>query len=162
LFLNKTCFNGLYRENSKGKFNVPFNQSRGQITFAQLDNLLAASKKLEKASLRNASFTSVQDFVRAGDLVYFDPPYVPLSDTSSFTDYVSDGFGKSQQEELLELASQLRQTGAFVVLSNSYTPWVVENYKKRDFKIYEVKAKRMVAAKTSSRSAVSEAVILGY
>jgi DNA adenine methylase len=162
LFLNKTCFNGLYRENSKGKFNVPFNKSRGQITFVQLDNLLSASKRLQSASLRNASFISVQDFVRAGDLVYFDPPYVPLSDTSSFTDYVSDGFGKSQQEELLELASQLRQTGAFVVLSNSYSPWVVENYKKHEFKIFEVKAKRMVAAKTSSRSAVSEALILGY
>lgn len=162
LFLNKTCFNGLYRENSKGKFNVPFNQSRGQITFVQLEHLLAASEKLQNTSLRNESFSSVKSFAQSGDLVYFDPPYVPLSETSSFTDYVSAGFGKSQQEELLKLASELRQTGAFVVLSNSYSPWVIENYKKFEFTIYEVKARRMVAARSASRSAVSEAVIVGY
>lgn len=162
LFINKTCFNGLYRENSKGKFNVPFNQSRGQITFVQLEHLLRASEKLQNTILRNDSFSSVKDFVQSGDLVYFDPPYVPLSETSSFTDYVSDGFGKSQQEELLELAGALRQTGAFVVLSNSYSPWVIENYKKFEFTIYEVKARRMVAARSASRSAVSEAVIVGY
>lgn len=160
LALNKTCFNGLYRENTKGMFNVPYNQAKSQVRFLNTDNFLSASSKLQNADLATRSFETVLDLAVPGDLTYFDPPYVPLTATSSFTSYSAGGFGESSQRTLLGVAKELVAKGVFVVLSNSYSDWVVKNYTSAGFKVLEISAKRLVAAKATSRTAVSEALIV--
>ena len=162
LFLNKTAFNGIYRENSKGQFNVPFNQAENEIGFIQLEEWGQAAACLQNADIHCGGFETALSNVKPQDLVYFDPPYVPLSETASFTGYSSKGFDENMQLELINVAKNIRDLGAHVVLSNSYTPWVVENYTKSGFRVEEILARRMVAAKSSSRAAVSEAVILGF
>jgi DNA adenine methylase len=162
LFLNKTAFNGVYRENSKGQFNVPFNQAKSEIGFIQPEEWRQAAACLQNADIYCGGFETVLSNVKPQDLVYFDPPYVPLSETASFTGYSSKGFDENMQIELIDAAKNIRDLGAQVVLSNSYTPWVIENYTMAGFRVEEISARRMVAAKSSSRAAVSEAVILGF
>lgn len=160
LALNKTCFNGLYRENAKGLFNVPYNQGKSQVRFLNKENFLNAAKKLQQAELSARSFETVLDWAQPGDLAYFDPPYVPLTLTSSFTGYSAAGFGESRQKELITVAKELVSKGVYVVLSNSYSDWIIKNYTSAGFKVIEISAKRLVAARASSRSAVSEALIV--
>ncbi len=160
LALNKTCFNGIYRENAQGKFNVPFNQSKGVVKFFDVSAFQSASEKLQLATLNNLSFESVLDYAKAGDLVYFDPPYVPLSDTASFTGYSALGFDMGLQEKLVDVAVQLRDSGTYVILSNSHVPWVVDAYTKRGFNVKAVPARRLVSASAKSRKPVLEALIV--
>ncbi len=160
LALNKTCFNGIYRENALGKFNVPFNNATKNISFAEKDNFMRASEELRAAQICEDGYLEVETRAESGDLVYFDPPYVPLSPTSSFTSYHASGFGESQQRELLELSVRLRDKGVHVVASNSYSPWILENYSKAGFEIRPVKVMRGIAAKASSRSEIAEALIV--
>lgn len=159
LALNKTAFNGLYRENSSGQFNVPFNQASKTVRFCQRDNFFAASEALRAAKLTAASFDSVLDEIRSNDFVYFDPPYVPISKTSDFTGYAAKGFDMELQRRLVEVARECSARGAHVLLSNSYTPWVETNYKSAGFRVEKVLAKRLVAARASSRQPVFEAII---
>lgn len=159
LALNKTAFNGLYRENSSGQFNVPFNQATKTVRFCQKDNFFASSEALGVAKLSAASFDSVLDEIRSNDFVYFDPPYVPISKTSDFTGYAAKGFDMQLQEQLVEVAKECSDRGAHVLLSNSYTQWVESNYEAAGFKVEKVLAKRLVAARASSRTSVYEAVI---
>ena len=159
LALNKTSFNGLYRENSSGQFNVPFNQATKTVRFCQKDNFFASSEALGVAKLSAASFDSVLDEIRSNDFVYFDPPYVPISKTSDFTGYAAKGFDMQLQEQLVEVAKECSDRGAHVLLSNSYTQWVESNYEAAGFKVEKVLAKRLVAARASSRTSVYEAVI---
>lgn len=161
LALNKTCFNGLYRENSKGKFNVPFNQAKGQVNFIIEDNFFSASEILQGTTLHNESFESVLNRAGSNDFVYFDPPYVPLTPTANFTSYNSDGFNMLDQLKLVSVAKELKNSGCSVVLSNSYTPWVIEHYEKIGFSVFPVEARRAIAAKTISRKPVLEALIIG-
>lgn len=160
LALNKTCFNGLYRENAKGIFNVPYNQAKSHVRFLNPENFLNASNKLQNADLSTRSFETVLDLAVTGDLAYFDPPYVPLTETSSFTSYSAGGFGESSQKTLIRVAKELVAKGVYVVLSNSYSEWIVENYTAAGFKVLEISAKRSVAARATSRAAVSEALIV--
>jgi DNA adenine methylase len=160
LALNKTCFNGIYRESASGKFNVPFNNSSRAISFAERENLFLASDDLRAAEILENGYQEVEARAERGDLVYFDPPYVPLSPTSSFTSYHASGFGESQQRELLDLSVRLKSKGVHVVASNSYSPWILENYSKAGFEIKPVKVMRGIAAKASSRSQISEALIV--
>jgi DNA adenine methylase len=160
LALNKTCFNGIYRENIAGQFNVPFNNSTKEIAFADWDNFVRASECLKDAEIFSNGYKEVESRAEPGDLVYFDPPYVPLSPTSSFTGYHATGFGEHQQKELLELCVRLKMRGVHVISSNSYSPWVVENYSKAGFEIRPVKVMRGIAAKASSRQEVAEALIV--
>ncbi|MDA0246802.1 MAG: Dam family site-specific DNA-(adenine-N6)-methyltransferase [Actinobacteria bacterium] len=159
LALNKTAFNGLYRENSSGQFNVPFNQASKTVRFCQKENFFAASQALSAAKLTSASFDSVLKEIRSNDFVYFDPPYVPISKTSDFTGYAAKGFDMRLQERLVEVAKECSDRGAHVLLSNSYTQWVKSNYEAAGFKVEKVLAKRLVAARASSRTLVYEAVI---
>lgn len=162
LALNKTCFNGLYRENAKGEFNVPFGHSKSKVSFANSDTFSSASRALQGATLQTKGFEAVLEAAKAGDFVYFDPPYVPLNTTSAFTNYQAAGFDLLMQQRLISVARELREKGVYVMLSNSLTPWVLENYSQAGFRVEEVDAKRMVAARVSSRSTVKEALILGY
>jgi len=158
LFLNKTAFNGLYRENAKGQFNVPFNNSKA---LKLLDPIQVAlnSKALSGAKLQACCYREAVRSAKSGDLAYFDPPYVPLSDTSAFTDYTKSPFGQTAQEELRDLALDLRARGVHVILSNSYSPIVKDLYKT--FDLHQLQINRLVAAESTSRGKISEYLIVG-
>ena len=158
LFLNKTSFNGLYRENSKGEFNVPFNNKEKLVLFDK-QNIFQNSQALSGAHLSTSTFSDAAMKARKGDLVYFDPPYIPLSSTSAFTDYTKSSFGPEAQIQLRDIASQLVSRGSTVVLSNSYSPEVKRLYK--DFELHELRINRLVAASNSSRGSISEYLIVG-
>ncbi len=120
LFLNRTCYNGLYRLNSKGQFNAPFGRYR-RPRLVDVTNLRAAARALQRVELRVADFTAVLDSARPADLVYFDPPYVPVSGTSSFTAYTGSGFDQHAQLRLAETFRALAERGCNLLLSNSNT-----------------------------------------
>lgn len=159
IYLNRTCYNGLYRENSKGRFNVPFGRYAKPL-ICDAVNLRAVAAVLAKARVDRRPFATVAERVRPGDLVYFDPPYVPRSKTSYFTDYAREGFGLDEQRALAELAGQLAERGVKVVLSNSMTDVVLDLY--RDFHIFEVYARRYVNSKVDGRGELAEALITSF
>jgi DNA adenine methylase len=162
LVVNKTAFNGLYRENLAGDFNVPFNSFKSIPKFFDEDNFSRASTLLRGATIKEAGYVETVAEAKSGDFVYFDPPYVPLSPTASFTSYTSKSFNELNQLELIDVAKSLRDSGVMVLLSNSYSDWVVDHYNKAGFEVNSVSASRNVAARASSRSRVQEALIKGY
>jgi DNA adenine methylase len=157
--LNKLCFNGLYRENSKGSFNVPFGKKE---SFPELDEDLfsQASTVFQKAKISVSDFESALKSAKSGDFVYLDPPYVPVDETSSFTSYSSAGFGLDSQERLARVMAELAQKGVRVMLSNSSTPLTRKIYK--GFRFVEIQAPRMVSAKASGRGQIAELLIMNY
>jgi DNA adenine methylase len=158
IYLNKTGFNGLYRVNSRNVFNVPF----GRYVNPGICNgaaLRACSRALRGAEIEVAAFDSVAERAREGDFVYFDPPYVPLSATSSFTSYTSGGFGAEQQTRLCEVALSLKERGVHVLLSNSAAPFIKDLYESNGFRIEPVQATRQINSKASDRGAIAEFVI---
>ncbi len=156
IFLNKTCFNGLHRVNRKGQFNVPFGRYE-QPTVCDVSNLRAASEALQGVELLVDDFTGVLQRAAVGDLVYFDPPYVPRTATSSFTAYTRDTFDVQQHRQLAEVFMQLTQRGCTVLLSNSATPLVQELY--AGFSMAEVPARRVINSAGSKRGAVPELIV---
>ncbi len=157
--LNKLCFNGLYRENSKGGFNVPFGQKK-QLPYLDKDELHAVSKVLAETTILNAEFeTTIEEAVK-GDFVYLDPPYIPIDATSSFTSYHSNGFGIEEQERLAYSIMKMKSAGIKAMCSNSDTPLTREIYK--GLNIHAIQAPRMVSATASGRGSVSELVITNY
>ena len=159
LLLNKAGFNGLYRENAKGHFNVPFGRRR-QLAFPGIDHLAACSESLQRSTLSVSSFDDVSSRARPGDFVYFDPPYGPLTPESSFTAYQAGGFGLAQQEALAELFATLTKRGVYALLSNSHTPLVTDLYK--DFTIDIVLARRNINSKGDRRGSVEEVLVRNY
>jgi DNA adenine methylase len=157
IYLNKTGFNGLYRVNSRNEFNVPFADNQ-RAQFCDRDNLLACAGALAHADLKCEDFAAVLDRAQPGDVVYFDPPYVPLSVTSSFTSYTSDGFGSKDQERLRDVALELRNRGIFVLLSNSSAPLVRQLY-GLPFDCIEVAASRSVNSDPRGRGRITELLI---
>ncbi len=159
IYLNKTCFNGLWRVNREGRFNVP----RGDYDDPSIFDpnvLRAASEVLKHASLRKTSYELTTASATAGDFVYFDPPYDPVSKTSNFTSYTKDAFGKDQQRQLAEHARELRKRGTHVMLSNNDTAYVRSLYE--DFCIDNVKCGRSVNSKGDKRGKVDEVIITSY
>lgn len=118
LYLNRTGFNGLYRENSDGEFNVPIGDYANP-DWVQAETIRAAHNVLQNTTIHNEDFGYVRDEVGENDLVYFDPPYQPVSETADFTDYHAEGFDKDDQKRLRVLAVELNDAGAYVVLSNA-------------------------------------------
>lgn len=159
IYLNKTGYNGLYRENSQGKYNVPFGRYKNP-GICDEDNLRAVAKALQKAKIEVRHFAKVLDCVEAGDFVYFDPPYHPVSKTASFTSYDKGGFGEDGQRLLAKVAEDLDGRGVRVVLSNSMTPLVKELYAQ--FTIDEVFANRNVNSRADRRGKISEALIRNF
>lgn len=168
IFLNKTCFNGLYRVNSNNKFNVPFNNAKNPAIYDE-DNLKALSKLFRE---HNAEFY-VGDYKKANmhidenTFVYFDPPYRPLSTTSAFTSYTKDSFNDENQKELAEFYNEISNKNARVMLSNSNPKntneednFFDELYKK--FNINTIMANRNINAKADGRKAISELLITNY
>jgi DNA adenine methylase len=157
IYLNKIGFNGLYRVNRKNRFNVPFGRHNNP-TICDEATLRACSGALADTELRVADFEALPQLAEPGDLVYFDPPYVPLSVTSSFTSYTSDGFGPEAQIRLRDLALQLKERGVHVLLSNSSAEFVRDLYRP-SFETKEVSATRLVNSNVSRRGAITELVI---
>jgi DNA adenine methylase len=159
IYLNKTCFNGLYRVNSKGKFNVPFGSYKNPL-ICNAENLRAVSFAIRDAEILCDDFAKCLEFVKRNDFIYFDPPYQPLSKTSSFTSYTKNSFNETEQQRLCNVFKELDKQGCKVMLSNSDTPFIRKLYK--NFRIEVVYAKRAINCKASGRGAITELVILNY
>ncbi len=159
LYLNRLCFNGLYRVNSKGEFNVPFGSYKNPKIFDK-DQILACSQWLKKSELSTASFKSVVTKTKKGDLVYFDPPYIPLSVTSSFSSYAKEGFGERDQRDLAKVIKTLTKKGVLVVLSNSDTKLSREIF--GGLNLYSIAVRRSISADGAKRKEVRELIGTNY
>ncbi|HIJ65329.1 MAG TPA: DNA adenine methylase [Candidatus Hydrogenedentes bacterium] len=159
IYLNKTCYNGLFRVNTKGAFNVPFGRYKNPM-ICDADNLRAVAEALRKPKVELRHFESVLDRAKPGDLVYFDPPYDPVSETASFSAYDKAGFGHDSQYRLSIVFAELARRAVHVLLSNSYTDRVLSLYE--GFTIDEVKANRAVNSRGDRRGKVSEALVRSF
>jgi DNA adenine methylase len=159
IYLNKAGFNGLYRLNKSGGFNVPWGK-RSKVTFYDTQNLQECSKHLQAADIRQGDFEEMVLRAKKGDLVYMDPPYVPVSATSSFTGYTAGGFNLKDQNRVVNCVKTLTEEGVYVVISNADTPLVRELY--ADLKIHSVTARRNVNAKGDKRGPVGEVLACNF
>ena len=159
IYLNRTCFNGMYRVNSQGQFNVPFgNYKNPRIVDAE--NLINCSKLLKNTEIYCADFSEILNKVQKGDFVYFDPPYVPLNETSSFTSYTKDGFDLDMQFKLRDICDELDSLGVMFMLSNSDTKLVNELYS--NYEIKKVFASRAINANGNGRGKITEVLVRNY
>jgi len=159
LYLNKTAYNGLWRVNSKGKFNVPFGRYKN-VKFFEEENLLRASEALKNAKLICGDFEEVLKYAKKGDFIYLDPPYYPISDTANFKNYTSDGFTDEDHVRVYKVFKALTERGCYVMLSNSNAPFIRDLFK--DFVITEVLANRFINSKADGRKPIVELVIRNY
>jgi DNA adenine methylase len=156
IYLNKTCFNGLYRVNKKGQYNTPIGSYKNP-NIVDKDTILSASKALQNATISNQTFDKVLDNVKSGDFIYLDPPYYPLTTTANFTSYDSNCFLEDEQIKLFEIFKELDKKGCFVAHSNSDTKFIKELYKEYDINI--VYANRFINSKSSGRGKISEVLV---
>ena len=162
IFLNKTCFNGLYRVNKKDEFNVPFGRYKNPSIYDE-DNLKKVSKLLQNTTILNQDFEETVKDAKEGDFVYFDPPYVPLSKTSDFTSYTKLDFGLDDQKRLARVVNDLAKKRCYVMESNSSSDEIkniFEEYQKLN--IYTIKAPRFISCKSDGRRPIEESVINNY
>ncbi len=159
IYLNKTCFNGLYRVNSQGKFNVPFGRYTNPL-ICDSDNLRAVNKALQKVKLVVGDFQEAETLAGKNDFIYFDPPYQPVSKTANFTGFTKEAFGDKDQGRLFETFKKLDQKGCKMMLSNSDAPLIHDLYK--GYRIEKVLAKRAINAKPSGRGQIAELLMLNY
>lgn len=158
IFLNKTCFNGLYRVNRSGRFNVPHGRY-AEPRILDVEVLRAASSALATAELRTADFEAACADAVAGDFVYFDPPFHPLSATSSFTQYTSGDFGWADQRRLRVCIDDLTVRGVHVLLSDSPHPLVTELYEPAGYELRRVPARRAINSKGDARGPIDELLV---
>jgi len=157
LYLNRTCYNGLYRENNSGEFNVPIGR-HSSANWVMADRIRQASQVLSGIEMFNENFDYITKEAKAGDLVYFDPPYEPESRSSSFVEYHHSAFGTEEQERLRDTALELARDDVWVVISNS--PPMEELYEIFDeFTIHDIGAKRQINSVTSDRDEVQEIIV---
>lgn len=159
IYLNRTCFNGLYRVNSKGQFNVPIGSYKNP-NIAQKDKLRKISKILKNKKIKRMSFDKIMNLTKKGDFIYFDPPYYPLEGKKSFTTYTKGNFLEEEQKLLADVFKKLNKKGCLCMLSNSDTKFIKNLYK--DFKIHFVKAKRLINSDASKRGEIKEIVVTNY
>ena len=166
ILLNKTCFNGLYRVNSKGEFNVPFGRYKNP-TICDEENLYAVKKVLKNAEIINGDFSQCLEHADSQSFVYFDPPYRPLSRTANFTNYYQDSFSDSEQLRLKKVFDKLHKKGSFVMLSNSdpknFDPkdnFFDDLYRK--YKIVRLNATRMINCNADKRGKIKEIIVRNY
>lgn len=163
IFLNKTCYNGLYRVNSKGKFNVPLGSYVNPQILVE-ENLKAVSRVLNssRATIRCRDFWGVVDDAVAGDMVYFDPPYQPLDSEYNFTRYTARDFRYEDLKRLADACKRLHQAGCNVMLSNSHSDKVAEMFNDGDWHVVEMAAMRSINSVGSGRRGHKEFVITNY
>lgn len=159
LYLNKHSYNGLWRVNRSGKYNVPFGSHR-RLTLPSPDQILRFSSLLAPVTIRKGDFTAIIRGARRGDFIYFDPPYHPVSKTANFTDYTMNGFDFSEQERLAETFARLSDRGLLVMLSNSDVPEISALYD--GFRVRRVPAKRFINCNGERRTGASELIVTNY
>ena len=159
VFLNKTCYNGLYRVNSRGEFNVPFGTYENPKLYDS-PNLRACRAALQGVRLVIGHYRTTLKHAMEGDFVYLDPPYHPISETANFTSYTKDSFSENDQKELAEAFSRLATKGCHVMLSNSATPLVEDLYS--GYEIHTVKAQRPISSKAETRGEIKEFLVTNY
>lgn len=160
IYVNRAGFNGLYRVNAEGRFNVSFGRYTNP-TICDADNLRACSEALEGVSIWHVDFESVCALPTAGDFVYLDPPYAPIAETSSFTAYSADRFGRIDQVRVRDAAARMLARGAHVLVSNSSSYVVRDLYGAPPFAIDDVSATRAVNARSDRRGPITEVLIRG-
>lgn len=164
IYLNRTCFNGLYRVNRSGQFNVPFGKNKNPLICDEV-NLRHVSEALQNVTIKHQDYKEVLKKAKKGDFIYFDPPYYPVSKTASFTAYTADAFLDKEQIELRDIFVALDKKGCFVMLSNSDTPFINKIYSEiqnKKIRINSVLAGRAVNARASGRGKITEVVITNY
>lgn len=166
IYLNRTCFNGLYRVNSKGGFNVPFAGNKNPLICDEI-NLRKISKALKNVVIKYEDYKKVINRAKKGDFVYFDPPYYPVSKTSSFTSYTKESFLEKEQIELRDIFVELTKRGCFVMLSNSDTPFINKIYSEINIKnklitINKVYAGRAINSDGAKRGKITEVLVTNY
>jgi DNA adenine methylase len=159
VYLNKTCFNGLHRVNRRGEFNVPAGRYKNPRILDET-GLRAASEQLQTAEIRRGGFEELLSTARPGDFIYFDPPYEPVSETSSFTAYAQNGFRREDQLRLRDVFAALDRRGCKLMLSNSDVPFIRDLY--ADFRIDVVAAPRAINCDAKRRGPVPEVVVRNY
>ena len=162
IYLNRTCFNGLYRVNSKGGFNVPFAGNKNPLICDEL-NLRKISKALKNVDIKKQDYKEVLRKAKKGDFVYFDPPYYPVSKTSSFTSYTKETFLEKEQIELRDTFVKLTKIGCFIMLSNSDTFFINKIYSEiKNTRITKVKAGRAINSDATKRGKITEVLVTNY
>ena len=166
IFLNKTCFNGLYRVNSEGFYNVPKGMYKNPL-ICDKENILRISSLLKKVNIKSGDFENCENFIDNQTFVYIDPPYRPLTETSSFTSYSKEQFNDNEQKRLGLFIDRINKKGAKIVLSNSDP----KNVNKKDnffddlyrnYKISRIEAKRMINSNGKKRGRVTELLVANY
>lgn len=160
IYINKSNFNGIFRVNEKGKYNVPYGHKKS-LAFPSLDEFKEISKLLKSATINNYSFDNIKNkkTLKPNDFIYLDPPYPPLTTTSYFTHYTAERFTWDDQQKVANLANELAEKGCFIMISNSDVPKIRELY--RDWNKYKLPVVRWVAA-NGKRHKVNELVITNY
>lgn len=164
LYLNKTCYNGLFRVNSSGQFNAPYGKYKNPAIVNDV-TIKAVSNYFNSANIKflNGDYKEALKGLRKGTFVYFDPPYMPVSSSSNFTGYTENGFGYEKQVELRDECLKLSKRGIKFLQSNSYTPEILELYSDSSvFTIKVVQAKRSINSKSDKRGEISEVLIYNY
>ena len=161
IYLNKTCYNGLFRVNRQGQFNAPFGRYKNP-NIVNSETIKAINRLLNRNSVEilNTDFAKAVSSAKRNDFIYFDPPYDPVSDTASFTGYSSNAFGKSEQERLKDLFEELTRRGCKVMLSNSATDFIYDLYK--DYNVIRIQANRNINSVGTNRKKIDEFLILNY
>lgn len=158
IYLNKTCFNGIWRVNKKGEFNVPYGYREPLLP--SKDNLLNPSTALSKARIIHEDYKKVVEYARKGDFIYFDPPYPPLNGTSYFTHYTKEGFNREDHSELASVAKMLNKEGCHIMISNADIQFIRSLYKEV-FNLYDLEVTRWISA-NGKRHKVQELIITNY
>lgn len=163
IYLNRTCFNGLYRVNKSGQFNVPMGEYKNPLICDE-DNLKKISKALKNVKIYNEDYKKVLTRAKKGDFIYFDPPYYPVNRTSNFTSYTTETFLEKEQEELRDTFVELHKRGCFVMLSNSDTPFINKLYSNlsKKIKVNKVLAGRNVNSDAKKRGKITEVLVINY
>ena len=159
IYLNRMGYNGLYRVNSKGYNNVPFGKYINPMILDE-SNILSCSRILQTTTILTGDFEQVKPYIKKGDFVYLDPPYVPVSSTANFTSYTPQGFDFNMQIRLKFFCDYIHSIGAYFMLSNSYTDLILELYS--DYTIKTVEASRALNCKSSGRGKVNEVLVFNY
>lgn len=162
IYLNRTCFNGLYRVNSKGQFNVPFGAYKNP-RICDATNLRRVSLALKHVTIRHEDYSHVLKRAKKGDFVYFDPPYHPLTATASFTSYTAGGFSAEDQIKLRDTFLELHKRGCYLMLSNSKTSFISKIYSEiRQVNISDIAAGRALNSKAEKRGKIMEVLVTNY
>lgn len=162
IFLNKTCFNALYRVNKKGHFNVPVGAYKKNISIYDKENLINVSKNLQNVTIVCEDYTKSEDFIDSDTFVYIDPPYRPISTTSSFTSYTKESFNDEEQIKLSEFSKRMSDKGAKILISNSYSGDSFFETIYSGFKITKVQATRMINSNPDKRGKIEELLISNF